>query len=91
MRVNPFLRAVAINSMDAQELADGSWENAKKYLEQAVSEQPNRAIHHLDLARVYADMGDKAKAKTEYEAVLKAPIFDYNDHRYKEAAQQGLK
>jgi tetratricopeptide (TPR) repeat protein len=91
MRVNEGLRAMAISMLGAQELSYASWAKAQKYLLQAVHKEPNRAIHHLDLARVYADVENKVKAKAEYEAVLKAPVSDYNDPNYKAAAQQALK
>jgi tetratricopeptide (TPR) repeat protein len=91
MRVDASLRSMAIGMLGATELSNASWENAQKYLQQAIREQPKRAVHHLDLARVYADMGDSAKAKAEYQATIQAPVSDYNDKQYQAAAQEGLK
>ena len=60
-------------------------------MEESVANEPNRIVHHLDLAGVYRDTGDKAKAKAEYEAVLKLPNADYNDRHYKAEADAALK
>lgn len=91
MRVGDMMRNMAINMMGATELSDASWDNAVKYMQQAVHEQPKRLLHHLDLARIYADMGESAKAKTEYEMVIKASPKEYNDARYQTQAQEALK
>jgi hypothetical protein len=48
-------------------------------------------VHHLDLAGVYRDTGDKTKARAEYEAVMKLPNADYNDRHYKGEADAALR
>jgi hypothetical protein len=48
-------------------------------------------VHHLDLAGVYRDTGDKAKARAEYEAVMKLPNADFNDRHYKGEADAALR
>jgi Tfp pilus assembly protein PilF len=68
-----------------------SWPEAKRYMEASVANDPDRIIHHLDLAGVYRDTGDKTKARAEYEAVLKLPNRDYNDGHYKGEADAALR
>jgi hypothetical protein len=52
---------------------------------------PNRITHRLDLAAVYVDRDEKAKAKEQYEWIAKAPLTDFNDAKYKEQAAERLK
>ena len=61
--------------------------NATDYMEKAVKYDPSRIIHHLDLARIYQDTGDKEKARTEYEFVINASVTDYNDPHYQDDAR----
>lgn len=91
MRTDEGLREMAISMLGATELSHASWANAQRLLLQAIRAEPKRAVHHFDLAKVYADMGEKAKAKAEYQAVLHAPTMDYNDPHYKEEAAEALK
>lgn len=91
MRLNGFTRMVARNFLGGQVFSEASWANARKYLEQAVTNDPRRIVHRLDLAKVYSDMGLKARAKTEYEAVVSGELIDYNDPRYKAEAAEALK
>jgi FimV-like protein len=48
-------------------------------------------VHRLDLAKVYADMGLKSLARTQFEAVVSGELIDYNDPRYKAEAAAALK
>jgi tetratricopeptide (TPR) repeat protein len=91
MRLNGFTRMMAKNFLGGQVFGSASWPEAKRYMEESVANEPNRIVHHLDLAGVYRDTGDKAKAKAEYEAVLKLPNADYNDGHYKTEAEAALK
>jgi uncharacterized protein HemY len=91
MRIDAFSRNMAINALGATVLKNASWENAERYLKGAIALQPKRAIHHLDLGRTYADMNEPAKAKTQFHAVMQAPVADYNDPNYKKAASEALK
>lgn len=91
MRLGHFTREMA-NSMTGGKLfANATWEEAKRNLEAAIALEPKRAIHHLDLARIYSDQGKEAEAKAEFQAVLDAPVKDYNDERYKEEAGDGVR
>jgi hypothetical protein len=60
-------------------------------MEQAVAIEPNRIIHRLDLGRVYAARGDKARAREQFQWIEAAPVTDYNDPNYKRQAAQALR
>jgi tetratricopeptide (TPR) repeat protein len=91
MRLNGFTRMLAKNFLGGQIFESASWPEAKRYMEASVANEPNRIVHHLDLAGVYRDMGDKAKARAEFEAVMKLPNADYNDRHYKGEADAALR
>jgi tetratricopeptide (TPR) repeat protein len=66
-----------------------NWDDAQKYMEQSVAQEPNRLVHHLDLARVYAERGDKDKARAQFEATINGKATEYNDkHFQREAAEE---
>ncbi|HWG32577.1 MAG TPA: tetratricopeptide repeat protein [Gemmatimonadaceae bacterium] len=91
MRLNGFTRLIARNFLGGQVFSQASWANARSYLEQAVTNDPRRIVHRLDLAKVYVDMGLPSLAKTEYQAVLSGELVDYNDPKYKAEAAEALK
>jgi tetratricopeptide (TPR) repeat protein len=91
MRLNGFTRMIAKNLLGGRVFNEASWENAQKYLEEAVAMEPNRITHRLDLGKVYADRGMKDKARQEFEWIAAAPVTDYNDRNYKEDAARRLK
>ena len=91
MRLNGFTRMIAKNFLGGQVFNSASWAEAKRYMEEAVAADPDRITHHIDLAGVYRDTGDKAKARAEWQAVMKLPNRDYNDRYYKGQADAGLR
>lgn len=91
MRLNGFMRMIARNFLGGQVFAEASWNNARRYLEESVANDPRRIVHRLDLAKVYEAMGLKSQAKTEYEAVISGELIDYNDPRYKAEAADSLR
>jgi tetratricopeptide (TPR) repeat protein len=91
MRLNGLSRMIAKNFLGGKVFGEANWENAIKYLEEAVALEPNRITHRLDLAGVYVDRDMKAKAIEQYEWIAKAPVTDFNDAKYKELAAQRLK
>lgn len=91
MRLNGLVRMIAKNLLGGKVFNEASWDNAQKYLEEAVATEPNRITHHLDLGEVYADRDMKDKARKEYEWIATAPVTDYNDRNYKEEAARRLK
>lgn len=91
MRLSGFTRFMAKNLLGGKVFSEASWDDAQRYLERSVALEPNRIVHHLDLAGVYADRGDKARARQEYETVLRLPATEYNDKHYKAQAETRLK
>ncbi len=73
-------------------LGEASWKEAIADLERAAALDPTRLVHHLDLAGVYADTGERDKAREQYQLVIDATTrTDYNDPRYKRQAQDALR
>jgi tetratricopeptide (TPR) repeat protein len=91
MRLNGFTRMLAKNLLGGQVFGSANWNEAKRYMEESVASEPDRIVHHVDLAGVYRDMGEKDKARAEYQAVMKMPNRDYNDRQYKAAADAALR
>lgn len=91
MRLNGFTRMIAKNLLGGKTFGEASWDNAQHYLEQAVEIEPNRIVHRLDLAGVYADRDQKDKAIEDYEWIARAPVTDPNDAHYKDEAASRLR
>jgi tetratricopeptide (TPR) repeat protein len=91
MRLSGFTRMVAKNFLGGKIFDSANWADAKRYMEESVANDPNRIVHHLDLAGVYRDTGDKARARAEWQAVMKLPNTDFNDRHYKAEADAGLR
>jgi tetratricopeptide (TPR) repeat protein len=90
MRLGTFTREIADRMSGGKLFAGATWEAAERNLRAAIAVEPQRAIHHLDLARIYRDAEKRTEAKSEFEAVLAAPLRDYNDERYKDIARKEL-
>lgn len=90
MRLNGLSRMIAKNFLGGKVFGEANWDNAIKYLEEAVALEPNRITHRLDLAGVYVDRDLKSKAIEQYEWIAKAPVTDFNDAKYKELAAERL-
>ncbi len=91
MRLNGFTRAIAKNFLGGQIFNTANWAEARRYMEESVANEPDRIVHHLDLAGVYRDTGEKAKARAEYQTVMRMPNRDYNDRQYKAEADAELR
>ena len=91
MRLNGFTRMIAKNLLGGKVFGSASWSEAERYMKESVANEPNRVVHHLDLARIYKDRGDKAKARAEFQAVIDLPVSDFNDRHYKAEAAEALK
>ena len=91
MRLNGFTRMMAKNLLGGKVFSSANWNDAKRYMEESVANEPDRITHRVDLAGVYRDMGDKAKARAEYQAAMKLPNRDYNDRHYKAEADAALR
>ncbi|MEO7368339.1 MAG: hypothetical protein ABIZ36_10300, partial [Gemmatimonadaceae bacterium] len=86
MRLNGLTRLVAKNLLGGKIFGSASWKDARSYMESSVANDPDRIAHHLDLAGVYRDVGDKQRERAELEAVVRLPAADFNDHHYKDEA-----
>ena len=91
MRLNGFTRMLARNFLGGKIFDSANWADAKRYMEESVAAEPDRIVHHVDLAGVYRDTGDKAKARTEWQTAMKLPNRDVNDRYYKAEADAGLR
>jgi tetratricopeptide (TPR) repeat protein len=91
MRLSGFTRMLAKNFLGGKIFDSANWADAKRYMEESVANEPDRIVHHVDLAGVYRDTGDKAKARAEWQIAMKLPNRDYNDRYYKAEADAGLR
>ena len=87
MRINGVSRFLAKNVLGGRVFGEASWENAVSYMERAVAVDPDRIVHHLDLAKIYDDVGNKAKARAHLELVVRGRRIDFNDPAYQREAQ----
>jgi tetratricopeptide (TPR) repeat protein len=90
MRLNGIARALAKTFLGGQALGAASWPEAIRYMEASVVVEPNRLVHHLDLARIYRDAGRRNDARAAYQAALRAPFQDANDEHYRKSADEEL-
>jgi tetratricopeptide (TPR) repeat protein len=91
MRLNGFTRMLAKNFLGGKIFDSANWAEAKRYMEESVAAEPGRIVHHVDLAGVYRDTGDKEKARAEWQAAMRLRNEDYNDRHYKAEADAGLR
>jgi len=90
MRLSGVERSFARTFLGGRVFGSASWANAIRYMEEAVAVDPGRLTHHLDLARIYRDRGEKAKAREHYEAVLPGRLTELSDPEYRKAAEREL-
>lgn len=91
MRLNGVSRFMAKNFLGGQVFGSANWKDAVRYMEQAVAIEPNNLTHRFDLAKIYEDVGNKAKARDTYHFIVNAPAVDAHDARYKQDADSALK
>lgn len=91
MRLNSIARLIAKNVLGGRVFGTASWKEAVRYMESSVANDPERIVHYVDLAEVYNDVGERAKSRSMYEAVLRMPASDVNDRFYKEQARSALR
>jgi tetratricopeptide (TPR) repeat protein len=91
MRLNGLTRLLARTLMGGSVFGEASWDAAVKYIDESVTFDPERTVHHLDQARIYRDIGRKADARAAYEAALKCPLIEPNDELYKKEAAAELR
>lgn len=90
MRLSGFSRFMAKNVLGGKTFGEANWKDAARLMERAVALEPDRIVHRLELAAIYAETGDSAKAREQYQAVLRHKPMDYNDKHYQEQAQKEL-
>ena len=90
MRVSGVSRRFAKWFLGADLLESANWDEAQLLLENAVRLDPERIIHRLELAGIYADRGDKGSARAIYMWIASAPLVDPNDDLYKRQAADRL-
>jgi tetratricopeptide (TPR) repeat protein len=91
MRLSGIQRFAAKTLLGGKVFSEASWKEAVRYMEAAVAAEPERIVHRIDLAEVYEDVGDKAKAREQYQAVMRSAVLDAKDPTYKQQAEARLK
>ena len=91
MRVSGLSRMFARTFLGAEVFSLASWDEAQRLLEASVQHDPDRIIHRLDLAGIYADRGDIERARELYASIAAAPLVEPNDDLYKRQAAERLK
>jgi len=91
-RLNGFSLFFARSFLGGGVMGKATWEEAVESLERAVALDPLRLSHHLDLGGVYATLGERDKARAEFEYVINATRrTDVNDAMYKQQATEALR
>jgi hypothetical protein len=93
MRLSGFSRFFAKTFLGGGVFGQASWDSAVYYLQKSVAVDPDRLVHHLDLAEIYRDRdksGDKDRARAQFEAVINGKVTEYNDKFYKQQATEEL-
>jgi tetratricopeptide (TPR) repeat protein len=91
MQLSGMSRFMAKNFLGGKVFGSASWDEAQRYMEQSVAVEPEKLVHHLDLARVYAARGNTAKAREHYELTVRGARTAYNDRHYQTEAAEELK
>src|SRR5205085_2300887 len=78
MRLSGFTRFMAKNLLGGKTFDEANWKDAAGLLERAVMIDPDRIVHRLDLAGVYRDRGETAKARAEYQTALRLKPQEYD-------------
>lgn len=90
MRLNGIERFFAKNVLGGKVFGEANWNDAAHFLERAATLEPDRIVHHLDLGGVYADRGETARAREQYQLALKLQPLEYDDRFYQQQAQRAL-
>jgi len=70
---------------------EASNEAAAACFQKAIEINPNHINHHLELGLTYEMMGEKEKARAEFQKCLDLPKTDSDDDTYKAQAEERLK
>lgn len=69
---------------------DASNEKAAEYFQNAVAIAPQQVAHHVELGRTYVALGEKQKARAEFEAALALPSAAKDDETAKQRVRLAL-
>jgi tetratricopeptide (TPR) repeat protein len=83
MRLSGIERFFARKVLGGKTIAEARWEEATRLLEMAAKLEPDKIVHRLALAGVYADRGLKQQALGTLESALALKPIEYNDLRYR--------
>jgi tetratricopeptide (TPR) repeat protein len=67
-------------------MGKANWDDAVRHLQRAVEIAPNGIYHRLELAEVYADIGENTKAREQATIIATLPLADVLDAQYKDEA-----
>lgn len=70
---------------------EASWDEAERYLREAVRHQPDRIYHRLDLAKVLIDREKWDEAAAQLEAIQRLPAVEPMDVTYRREAARLLR
>jgi tetratricopeptide (TPR) repeat protein len=90
MKLSGVTRFMAKTFLGGKVFDSANWNDAQRYMEESVANEPNRLVHHLDLARVYVARGMKDKARAQYEATVNGTPTEYNDRHFQAEAAKEL-
>ena len=71
-------------------IPQGSHDEAVRCFKKALEINPNRLIHHIELGRTYAAMGDATQARKFIERGLAMPNIEFDDPETKERGRAAL-
>ena len=91
MRLSGFTRFMAKNVLGGKTFSEANWKDAAGMLERAVMLEPDRIVHRVDLAEVYRDRKEDAKAREQFQTALRLKHLDFNDAHYQAQADRELK
>jgi hypothetical protein len=89
-RLSGFTRFFAKTLFGAGFMDRATWDSAVTNMEHAVSLNPRQVYHRLELASVYLDVNQPAKATDQLQAIAGLPLGDPMDPYYKRVAVDAL-
>ena len=89
-RLSGFTRFFAKTLFGAGFMDRATWDSAVTNMERAVALNPPHVYHRLELAGVYLDVNQPAKATEQLQAIAGLPVGDPLDPHYKRIAIEAL-
>lgn len=86
MRLSGVSRFLARRVLGGSSFDRASWEAAVEHLSRAVELAPEGLIHHLELGRVYLDLGERERARAAFREVMDRPAVEPVDPLLKQQA-----